>query len=491
MKSYSFVYRGLVSDGEDLASVQRRLASLFNTDIDAFNPIFSNKYFFERTGLDQYTAELYQSMFLNVGAVGEILVDENELDPNLVSEPSPDLNKRLAVKEKTAKWLISNVFLILGIIIVDDYLIDVSIITLPNGYDIGYWPIMCAHILLVLTSGVYAWARKYSIFWGLLGFLSVFGVSILLYVTRSTSGEEDHSISFKHRIGLAASACVLVYWISGHVDRLRVLDHTPSQSKLLFQGREEYPSQVLQTVSVIYTKEFNELKTYIEDTVSVLKNGSLRPKQEAEIGHLMFSEMARYEVWLNYQHWLHQSKRRKIPDSLTSAKRKQQRQALIQLVSSLNTGRLGMVKNEWFVGPMPHHASPVPPQYIGLGRYISSIFDVYRYSHLRSMSKRPSLLNHQADEDREPSDQDTINLKALSFPKNEKVGVTVKNNEIRLTFTSGPDLVMGLYIRSSENSRGRRVSMPTLVMLSPTFPYQFVYGYHRIFEPYSRLEIGR
>jgi len=76
--TYTFSYRGQISEGAKKDKVKKNLARAFQATEDQLVGLFNDQQEFVRSGLDQTTAKSYLEIFKRAGAVGKISRDYND-----------------------------------------------------------------------------------------------------------------------------------------------------------------------------------------------------------------------------------------------------------------------------------------------------------------------------------------------------------------------------------------------------------------------------
>jgi len=381
---YRFIYRGEVIKPNSEKETNAKLARLFRVSEAETAQLFEGKFEFIRENLTLSMADDYQVLFHRIGAKGvvehgsEELIDSNndDHDTHLTSiahasnsrarevqsdygyhvrkqleqstakpeneaqattnpkhtssstkeslAPRPEFH--IQKKSIAANWLRVGGLAVAGTIIADSHLQSV-LFKEQQGIDIGVWPLLLAHIPLLIGCYHLAKEKQLSPVFRIFGLLSFAGLSILMLLP--AKGSRDHKIGFKEFAITVLSCTVFLYWFGGQIKGSADTTAIYSQLDSLRNGRQEYPSALRQDASHIYHNEQREMRDAMLEVIDIVKNGGLRPDDVTALTEKMMAELGHYIAWRRYQIFKHHSSRKKLPESLR-AEQQEQDQAIFK-----------------------------------------------------------------------------------------------------------------------------------------------------------------
>lgn len=533
LNTYTITFRGECAQGVDSVDCRIRLARVFNVEAESLDPIFTGKAYYQRVNLDEETAQLYHKTFESVGAIIELAMtqtlktdhDEANSSPSegagdskkqcpkcgstsinedscfdcgvyfkkLIPEkedaqalsPEPTSSDVLDVSEgreedeklekKAAMWISRSCFAIIALIIADRYLQNTGIL-LTAGIDIGYIPFLVVHGALLRACFLYAKFKGLPTATGFLALLSLLGVSILILLPRKNDNN-TRGITLKNVAVVVVSGFILAYWVSGYLTYKSVSSEILHRTELLHSGRNEFPSIEMQYDPAIYQREHIEISVFVEETIDAIEFESFRPDQITTMANNMFSELARYETWRNYQHFLHLTGGVDLPISLQKDGSDADRRHFVGLLDTKITraskARLSNVKSDWLNGTIP---DLTPRFWLDFNLHVGRMYEAYRNAYFVASSRTKG----------EPV---TLDLQSVHFPSLSSGKMSIESAYVKIVGFPAPwaerSLAIGFYLEPYVNRRGMTGYIPKMVMLSPSFPYQYFAGMNRVFEPYT------
>ncbi|MFV8781179.1 hypothetical protein ACNKU7_02040 [Microbulbifer sp. SA54] len=389
---------------------------------------------------------------------------------------------------RAAKWLsLSGLFLTI-VFIADGYLNKVQ--ALPGaGIDFGYWPFIIGHLLLLRACFLFAEVKGYSSKVGLLGLLSLAGLAILLLLPDRRQGASGVSL-----VTLAASVvciAVSVNWLAGFGAKREAMEQISLAAKQLSLGRNEYPSSELDDAQAIYDREQQEMREFLEQSLAKLRTHKLRPNESSEVASAIFSALARYAVWRNYQTYLHFEKQQQLPEALerNAVKRDQRLFAgiLHTQIDQESQPRLFEEKTHWVFGTNPELVNPF---WNTFNNHLWSVFE-----QIRSAREQAIWQQRRAGTSPESLANDNINLKDLSLPKFPKTSIEVTDRTITYRAPVGPlaaePLTLALYLEPFKRPFGKPGVLVRFVVISPGFPQKYLYGDFNALKNYSEFYLEK
>ncbi|AJQ92858.1 hypothetical protein [Gynuella sunshinyii] len=409
MNDCQFIYQGSVKEGFTHTQVAGALAHLFGIPLSDALPLLSRTHQFVRRDISLEMAHAYQAAFEQCGAIGEViegskLANSPQSDEDAVQRKKMEL-LRLKVSKKCPKchsgqivngecgscgiivekyinrllaeldatepktssfsqqdmeqqkerkraslWLGAAAALTLLFGTIDEFL-QGNIIFMLGYVDLGIWPYLLIHGILLRGCFLYAESKGYDSQYGYLGLLSYAGLAVLFWLP------DQHNTSNKHTGGqkILALACigVSVYWLIDTLGAQAGYEEHLQKAGQLAQGRHEYPSGVLDSDDAIYQQEWTELQTYIGETLKLLDDDSIRTSKAEQLSATLLDDIARYRIWKNYQTFLHVIQEKPLPPSLTYDQKSQEIRTLSSMFAQPTEDRLkplALALSEWSTG---------------------------------------------------------------------------------------------------------------------------------------------
>jgi len=475
--NYSFIFLGDTIHGSDIEVIKLKIAKKFNVQPSEVEELFTKGAKFERRDLSKEVAIAYQDEFAEVGAVGHVLESTENESHSTTSNTATPLQPTIAPKDKplnitsnkntSSFWIKWAGICIVGVLAADNFL-QSSLIVDSYGLDIGYFPLILAHIPLIIGCALLAKEKGFSQTVGIaLGFFSLAGLSILILLPAKCI--------------LIFNISIFTYWVNGFWSNSSNIDELLLAGDQLHIGRFEFP-QPRQSSHQDYVLEQQELYSYMDKIISAVESGSLRPDAITQLGNKMFSELARYAVWRKYQFFKHKTTKTELPEALTNDFLKKDAALFRNLFSRINqqnTPRLNEIASSWLVSPGDKER--VLEEY-KIGQRMGRIFDVVRDANLLSSSPR------NKNKDQNPNI--TTFIQNLNLPEFANSQLTRHDNYINYSFNNGYSVTIGFYThaRKAKFPSNKKVHYSNrYVVIANQYPAKYLSKILGVFDKYNSL----
>lgn len=506
MTAYAFRYKGDILPDQSRESVQRNLAQLFHAPPDNLDCIFKAEAIFEVIDLDEDTAEAYARTFRAAGALGQISAINDECESNEANGPLPatpfDPNQTaqhytqntrpeeasdrstsgtiytpLAANPPSVlaiRWLQCSVIAILIIIGLDKELTGLQ---LGRSYDMGLGPLLLAHVSLLIGCFLFARDRELNPIVGLLGIFSLVGLSVLIMVS---AREHHEKVTVKQISMLAFSLFMVFYWYQDWRPPTKFIEKHAAKTESLPAGRHEYPFRTLDQANTTYLLEQKEMQAYLEWSLTALTNQNMRPDTITLLADDTFRALARYQAWRNFQHFLHLSKGKKLPYSLSDEGAKHHHKSFHAILSRLNVSgppRLREAKLKW-IDMYSETPSPV--------RHFSKTLEgLLTQFQVKSMDAHNKTHNVPLEA------LNRFNMSPLVTSFGNGVSATAEGNIVAFTFDKPklrdkPLHVAFYWDRFNRNKKW--VYRRNLRIVSGTFPLEHLHSMFHVLRVYSNAQ---
>lgn len=386
-------------------------------------------------------------------------------------------------KSATARWLRIGSIAIVGTIIADEQLQSALIID-RFGFDIGYWPLILAHIPLIIGCYLLAREKRLSPIFGVLGLLSFAGLSVLLLMR--AKGAQDHKISLGAVAMTVFSCGVFIYWFGGALQTSVDTQGLYDRLAILRDAREEFPSTQTQGELELYSSEQSELYQTMTDIITLANSDELRPDQTTELSNAMMNEVARYIAWRQYQQFLHRTNNLVLPDGLDRKFQKADESKIggrLRGITPQSNKRLYESVMSWTVAPL---GDAEYAKTSGLRRQLDQIFDAVQDGWLA-----------QTDGGRDKADSESsdmppvIDVAILKLPDLNGAELVKRKNHVEYVFTtgslSGKTLAVGFYTVKNQPRWNRKVSYsPRYKLLNSDVPAIYMSNLISVFDRYAK-----
>jgi len=535
---FSFSYQGELVDGASQARVQTNLARLFSINEEQASQLFEPDKEFFRDGLDQATAQDYLTMFERAGAVGRIATSaqETQVSPaevggvitqivgandtqvaenqawwgthvvkhiekagvsqntGIAETAQVDaLRRRPTVKDgkldqhkasRAAQWLRIGGLAVVGTMIADEQLQSALIVD-RYGLDLGYLPLLLAHIPLIIGCHFLVKEKRLAPILSLLGVLSFAGLSILLLMP--AKGDRDHKVSFGALAMTVFSCGLFLYWFGGAVQTSADTSVLYERMAALSQDREEFPSGLMQGQLDTYSAEQAELLELMQDIIDLANSDELRPDQTTKLANSMMNEVAGYIAWRQYQSFLHHTTGKALANGLDREFQKADEQkvgGMLRRVNPQSNKRLYESVQSWTVAPVNED------EYVktnGLRKQLNNIFDASREGWLEQ-TEREGLDQASLQSLDKPPAIDVANLK---LPRLNGAELKKSKHHVEYNFTrgrlQGKTLAIGFYTVKNESRWNRKVSYsPKYLLLNNGVPATYMSNLISVFNNYAK-----
>lgn len=484
--NYTFVFMGETTHGVDTSIVKKKLAHKFNIPLSEADKFFDRESKFERKGISKEVALAYQEEFSEAGAVGHVLelIDSPRAQKS-TSTATPPSRQNVDLtpvynKNNASTWIKWAGILIVAVLAADEYL-QTALIIDSYGLDIGYWPLILAHVPLIIGCSLLAQEKGRPKLLGLLlGFFSLAGLSILLLIPRK--GDTTGNFNLVTLLVVAFNAGVFIYWINSFWSNNNNVDEFLTQADQLHIGRQEFPKAIQSDVDD-YIREQKELYSFMEGIITEVQSNNLRANDITLVGNRMFSELARYSVWRNYQYFKHKTTNKRLAKALTNDFFKQDSALFKSLLSTVNqqtAPRLNEIKAQWLIGINGSEVNSIQAR---TGKKMGQIFDSVRDTNILNAS--------DGDNQRNDIEQFILKLRLPEFPNSK---LTRHSNYIEYSFDGAPlqgyRLNIGFYIKEikpklpfQQKSQFRR----EYIVISHQYPAKYLHKLLGVFNGYNSL----
>ncbi len=296
-----------------------------------------------------------ESSSVAVSPAENAVVSSYEPAKSLASQRGTDTRRGVKANPRRSAaepWLRYGGLAVVGTMIADTELQNAQIIT-RAGLDLGYLPLVLAHIPLFIGCYLLAVQKRLPMVARFLGLFSFAGLSLLLLLPEK--GARGHKVSLKSIAILVFSCGLFVYWFGGAVQTSVDLQSYTQRLTQLSQGRYEYPSGELQSEEESYLAEQTEMRTMILEIIELVNAGSLRPNQVTEIADQMMHGLAGYIAWRKYQTHLHRVRGKRLPISLMDDFQNQDElmfRGLLRSVTAQSAPRMHEMITTWLISPI-------------------------------------------------------------------------------------------------------------------------------------------
>jgi hypothetical protein len=522
---YVFRFSGEINPKSSPQQVAHNLAKLFQVTTAEVMPLLNGRACFERRDIAKITAEAYVDEFARAGAIGYLekiddvkqnvyasdsvlassvrtnsaVAAESIQNGNLYSGrperrvirddkkeigETPRLSARVKQAARAALWLKYAGIGIVSVTIADGYLQDALIID-QWGMDIGYWPYILAHIPLIYGCSLLARVKGYGASLGMLGALSLLGLSLLLLMRDKHNRHQQRA--FKIIPFSIFSAFLSIYWYSNLSDSLAEQEAYTLTSQSLYLGRNEYTSS-LQGGLEIYKAEQVEMRDYLLETIQLIDQGDLRPNVVEQISEQMFFEFSRYVIWRKYQQFSHLVAGKRLPKGLSDGFNEKDQalfnRILVVGITGSSHARLRSVRDSWFIAPSTYEQRPSEAEKFG------SSLEALRVAAINAMIIKQRNAQREARQ-AGPDVAEPLTLLAEDLAGFAYPGISVKYNgaAIEYTWQAGPyadkTLALGIYTKISVNRSGKKNYSPQLIVLSHQFPAKYISKFFAVFDGYG------
>lgn len=363
------------------------------------------------------------------------------LDVNAARKASP-----------ASPWLRYGGVAVAATMIADKELQNALIVT-KSGLDLGYFPLILAHIPLFIGCYLLAEQKRLSGFTKFLGIFSFAGLSILLLLPQK--GARNYKLSLNALLVTLFSCGLFIYWFGGAVQNTVELDNYSNKFSEISDGRKQFPSLILQSDDAVYKNEQVEMKAAMSEAIGLINQGKLRPNQVSELANEMMHSLSGYIAWRHYQTYLHLNQSKTLPVSLNSESQKQDQKLFGGLLKSINrqsNQRLYETVTEWIIGPIDENAYA---RSHNMRTQLNRFFDAVRDAQIVQFSPSKGV----------PSDR--LDLSKVDFPKVSGAELEIFENHVEYRFNtpqiSNKSLVIGFYYEPTKKRWGQKKPSKRLV----------------------------
>lgn len=405
----------------------------------------------------------------------------SELPPNKLSPKSQEVKHNK--KSSAALWLRIGGMAVVGTMIADEKLQSALIID-RYGLDMGYLPLVIAHIPLVIGCYLLAIEKRLLPIFRFLGLLSFAGLSLLLLVP--AKGARNHKIGLGALAVTAFSFGVFIYWIGGALQTSEDIQNHSDRLLILRDGREEYPAGARQEQLQHYSSEQNELYQAMGDIITLLNSDELRPDQATELSNALMNEVARYIAWRQYQQYLHHTNGKALPEGLNSEFQKNDEikiGGMLRSITPQSNKRLYESVQSWSNGPVDETEYA---KTIALRRQLDQIFDAVRDGWLAQTE-----IGRSNKADSQPSGRPpAIDIAMLRLPNLNGADLVKFKHHVEYVFSSGSlsgkTLAIGFYTVKNKPRWNSKVSYsPKYKLINNEVSSFYMSGLINVFHRYT------
>jgi hypothetical protein len=358
---FTLCFDGRCQSGFQEAEVRKGLARVFGVPLADTEGLFSGEAVFIKTDLNALSLKQYVTAMERIGAQCRYWKQAVELAPPAIAQAGAGsiscpkcghlqesdvecaqcgivFEKYRLVQEKTAAELVkpadaesedthfedsdydpdarrARTGIRLGsTLLVCVFLVDT--IVQYRGIDIGYWPYSLSNLCFLYGGWYFAKRRGYGPVVRMLGGLNLLGLAILYLLQDRTSRARPEGSIFKSTAAAVLTIIVACYWgiqyYHGQSDLSAILSFTDT-----IHIRERlYPSEIM-TDEADFERNRETMHRLVDIGFATLSENEFRPDDVRKVSRLMFSTLADYFIWLNYQQYLNAQAYEELPEYLT------------------------------------------------------------------------------------------------------------------------------------------------------------------------------
>jgi len=383
--------------------------------------------------------------------------------------PAKDLS------QKANRWLKWSSIAIVATVIADRYLQGGS---LTGQVGIGSFPLLFAHLGLLRGCFLLARVKGLEVYMGLLGLFSLAGLSILLLLPNHNGRENPIT---NKKIAFAAVCCGLfIYWLGGSLITGNNTRSFFEAAEQLANGRIEYPIRERQASHNVYLSEQQEMQDFLATTLHRLATTNYRPDDISNISQRMFAELSRYEIWRNYQRYLHITEKQTLPRALdkefTRSDRRFFSEYLQEHITHSSHARLSAAHSDWMLATTPEKT---PDGLVRFDIFVNSIYENFRSAYLQKIATQ--------DQDAPPISE--LHTEDIVIPTYKNTNTRVFDTYVEYTAGHGmlkkTPFALGFYLEPYLNKRKQRHYHPKMIIISPEFPAKYISGPAAVFDGYK------
>ncbi len=341
---------------------------------------------------------------------------------------------------RSGSWLKFGALIIVAAYIANTYLEKMSAGSIVK-LDLGYFPLLLGHLVLLRGCILYAAEKGYSSFIGLLGLLGLAGFSILVLLPNQRTG--DSNIGLKQLTVTLVAIFMYGHWAYGYFATGALMTELKTQVDILSEGRSEYPATSFDSESEVYLRETNELVAFFNQNVAYIEENGLSSRNKENVFGLCFLALAQYQTWLNYQTYLHRTHDKPLPDFLVEKNLRKNTKVIYDFIHNnpgvSNDTDFKVAMNFWLHGVDLSGKTP---------QYWLEIRQQYNKLHgLMFRTKNGFVKKMKREKNLMPSD---VDLRTLNMPSVNKINVVYEKDTLTYSAPFGPlrnnPVVVALYL---------------------------------------------
>lgn len=266
---------------------------------------------FFKQNVNELELKLFQKAFQEMGLTCEILYPDSKEEKPISTPQIGEI--QLAKTTHSLLGLATTLFFIAFIL--DNTLSKMSIYGFEY-LDLGYFPYLISFVTLCLGLSKLSELKGYPKWLGALGMSGLFGLGILLILPDKN---HDRKISLISQQSLFSVFCIAVgfYSATQFMASSEEVGSYLSRQVELPKGRNEYPSAIAQNELSIYQSEWDELNSYVDEGLALLKQGGFRSRDIANIAGVMTSSAEQFFIWINYQRYINEKNKNDLSKVLS------------------------------------------------------------------------------------------------------------------------------------------------------------------------------
>lgn len=380
-------------------------------------------------------------------------------------------------------------------LMVSVFLIDT--IMQNKGVDIGFWPYIIANLFFFYGGWYFAKARGYGVPVRCIGVFNLMGVAVLYLLPNRATHTRSKGSVLKSTAAAVLAILIGLYWISEYYHQQQALHQFLAYSETVQWENSLFPHGQTETDPEFFSEKQEMMKRFVEKGITTLKETSFRPNGIQQITNRIFSTLADYFIWLQYQQYLNALAYEELPEHLTRESISALKIEFKHLIRAMTEDQAELEKNPVFIRVYYTWTSGCLDWDIVTGncvdidagnnqilnRYLFKIYDYFR--------EREFSLTAYSNPNRRYSQQPLP-----GYPKNVISSIKkIDDNivEIRL----GPDnpdemaekrLVVAFYKRPYRRF-GKLLYYPVLTCIGGNLPNKFLHSDNNVFHDWQKDDI--
>jgi len=391
---YNLIFRGEILPGHDVKDVETAFADLFGVKRSRIRPYFKGKKIFVKKGMDLAKAKRYKKVMHKIGVkcyfdpplpveqtstAGHIVCEHcgtrqtihdtcrncgisfakfRAFKARLGGQQTEDMTMTLdyitaakkdpnRIRKQRAVAGVQIAAVLLIVIFLVDFLLQLQFI------DITRYPYLVP--LLGFCFGFYylAQVKGYPKQLAMLGVTSFLGLAVMMML-RNRNAENQEYLFKNHRLLPVVLILGFSIWggfqIEKMSEKMAFLDSVSAIGRI----RSDYPTSLIETDKRAITRMQREMEGFVKRSLQMVKEIQFRPNDVSLIGEIVFNEVSKYFIWLQYQRFLHAKTTKYIPaflsDKFIQDEIKKYRLFFDSTVPKIENARLDASFRDWVAG---------------------------------------------------------------------------------------------------------------------------------------------